>query len=170
MPRVKRARIEAEAKQAKKRGGRRDPRRRPNSIVAPGAQLENQQEGFHYVWANPADRNCGLASYLARDYQIQVYERGGVCPLGVQPGEKGGPAFGDQITYQDMVLVACDQETYEESVEYGPYGDTGQAAWDQIEEHLLQKGGDDKLRGMHQLGGVSPRVARFEPEPEHGIG
>lgn len=157
--------------QAKKPSSRKDPDRRRRHVarVTAGAALENKVEGWHYVWCNPGDAFSGLQSYLARGYEVQTYDSGGVKPVGVTLGRNGAKP-GDDITWMDQVLVGIDGDAHEEDVEYGPYGDTGQAKWDEIEAILFDKGNDARLRKTHELGSEGAGKMNIEADAEHGFG
>lgn len=119
----------------------------------------NEDPRKRYVWANPLDPNCGLGMYEALGYEVEAYEEGGVRP---KAGRK--LKVGEQIsTIGDLVLMSVSKERYDEIVQHGPDGQSGQTLQDEIEERTLKARPGGLMKNLVPRG-ASAQAQWLDPE------
>lgn len=124
---------------------RKDPRSRdPRGVTFGG--LINEDPTRKYVRANKTG-HYAVNYYEHLGYEVEVVKEGGVKFAGglktAQPGEA--------VTWMDTVLMSIDMEAYEDLVQFGADGQSGQAYADMIEDRIIDKNSlsvDDPMRGI----------------------
>jgi hypothetical protein len=149
-----------------RRSVRSDPVNRRVDGVSQFARVNNRDPNKHYVMVP-------LASEAApRDMDSDYYEAMGYEIVRKEPG---GPRFGaggsakkdgDPLVNRGHVLMCCTRERYEEIVQHGADGQSGQELSDQLTNRLVRKGGFDPLRGM--MGRMGPNGPYVEAVAEIG--
>jgi hypothetical protein len=130
---------------------RSDPRSR--HVEGVRNHLVNPDPNKKYVFVPKGSGEFCVDDYSSMGYDVEKYSPGGVTTSG-RTAEKGQP-----IEYMDNVLMSIDKERADQVEQYGLFDDSGQERADIIEEAMIQKGGVDKLRGLH---GNIPGVAGVE--------
>lgn len=149
----------------RKRPPRKDPRPRHIDGVAPWTRLEGKDPGRRYVWVTMSDEEV-VSDYESMGYRVEKASKDGV-----RPGAGKTCRIGETITMRGMQLMSIGLEEYEQIVEYGPDGNTGQDYLDKVEARLtaqksaavrrelmegLDRSGAIGLDGMIQPGGHTP--------------
>lgn len=124
--------------------------------MSPVWDLQRKDPLKRYLWcflATPADGQ-GIDYYRLLGYEVERYVEGGTCPYGMrfEPGQ--------EIQVRGHALMSVSKERHAELVKYGPApvgtrGDSGQAAADALEKHIIRKRYfNDAFRG---IGGIHGR-------------
>lgn len=141
----------AATKKTARRGRRRDPKKRAVDGSAAWTRLENRRDDRHYVLVYSGDgAEFGVPYYESLGYSIETVQPGGVALKAGRTSKNGEP-----VSFRGHVLMSISTEDYEDIVEYGPDGQSGQVGADEIEDRMVDRSkGVDLLRGMGGLTGV----------------
>lgn len=123
---------------------RKDPRSRdPRGVTFGG--LINEDPTRRYVRANKTG-HYNVEFYEWLGYEVETMREGGTRFAGAKTAQPG-----EAVTWMDTVLMSIDIEAWQEIVDYGADGQSGQAYADMIEDRILDKnslGVDDPMRGI----------------------
>lgn len=129
-----------------------DPKPRPVDGPVSQFSLENGNPEHYYVCVNLADSRQGPAYYRAMGYQVVQYEEGNRGPH-FKFGETGRK--GEDVTYQDVVLMWCTMARKEEIDRVGPWGGQGLEDVKRVEQIMTNRKAGRNVLG--QLGRVMGR-------------
>lgn len=124
--------------------GRHDPRRRSHDGAPRWARILNADPARHYVMVNMNDAIQGPAFYEGMGYRIERPSKDGPRLAGFTV-----PDGADTIEGQGNILMSIGKQQHLEIQKTGAFGDSGQELADQIEEMILDRRGDDPLRGLN---------------------
>lgn len=124
---------------------RKDPVARWADGSAPYTKLQNTDPNRKYVFVDKTNRlQLGM-------YEMLGYERETRRPDGPKPILGDGASIGDSIEVMDMVLMSIPIEKYQEQYQSGgPDGSLGQRHFDMLEERIIDRAGEDSIRGIHR--------------------
>lgn len=134
-----------------------DPKSVPTDGYRQAERVLNQDPNYHYVWVNPNDEDCGVASYLADGYEF--------VRKGDQEQVPRGHVKEDEVwTFKGQKLMRCLAAERDERVS------AGQDGVDAIERRMLRDGNiEDGLRGRgYRLGVDSSRTSGPFVETDQG--
>lgn len=145
----------ARAKKQSSGALRTDPKPRHLDGSANWLKLENRDPTRKYVFCNRLDTEGGLDYYLSLGAKIETFEKGGVR---IKSGRT--VKDGEDLENAGQVLVSFPQARWDEIVQFGPDGNSGQALLDEVEGRMLERTGVDHLRGI----GTRPAWMQFQNE------
>lgn len=129
-----------------------DPKPRPVEGPVSQFSLECGNPEHYYVCVNLTDTRQGLSYYRAMGYEAVVYEEGNRGPH-FKFGETGRK--GEQVTYQDVVLMFCTKERKAEIERVGPWGGQGLEDTARVERLMTNRRAGRSVLGA--LGNVRGR-------------
>jgi hypothetical protein len=138
---------------------RQDPRSR--HVEGVRNRLINPDPNKKYVWAFKLTPEYGPEEYENMGYEKEIYRKGGVT-CSMKTGREGQP-----VEWMDHILMSIDKDLADDIEQNGLYGDSGQTRADEIEDYILDKerGGVDKLRGIHGVRVINTTEASIEEKP-----
>ncbi len=146
---------------------RRDPRSRPVNGAYEWGMIKNPDPTKKYVAVNMNDSQQGPEYYEYLGYEPVIRETGddALQWFGGKTVDEGA-----EMTNRGHMLMAIDKEKYEDLVEWGANGTTGQARADEVEDQILdRRGGVDELRGMHRMGAETGFTFENQIEASHDV-
>ena len=124
-------------------------------------KLKNKDENRKYVFAAQSSHDTGVDHYAELGYRVEQVSKHGVS-LGKSRVQR---APGAEIEMRGMTLMSIEREEYEEIVEFGEDGQTGQAQAD-IMERKIHVGHGSNAGALHGQVVEGARVAEYDAELE----
>lgn len=129
-----------------KREGRHDPAPRPvQGTKESFSSVKNGDPSRSYVLQYLADED-GFTSRVENGWIVEKFREGGpmVGPA-MNVREQRAYKEGEMITYRGHVLMSIDKQSLKEQRRYGSLNgqDLGEVYFDQLEERILDRGGQD---------------------------
>jgi hypothetical protein len=143
--------------------GRKDPHPRWADGAAPFTRLLNAQPDRKYVLVSKND-SLTIGKYLSLGYERETNRQDGPRFL---YGESA--AMGDFVETMDLILLSVSMEQYLDHYKYGGVdGAEGQQYFDNLENKIVDRVGDDATRGIHARRGWATQNETENAYVRHG--
>lgn len=139
---------------AVKKSVRVDPPIRSVDGVLPYTGVKGKSPEREYVWVSKSAQEFGVEHYEYLGWEVVSYETGGPRPSLVSE-EKATKLNGQLVESRGNVLMSIAKERYQEIVETGEDGASGQKAADAMERRLL----DRTKHVKDAMRGINPRLS-----------